>query len=604
MRILAINGSPRGRKSNTERILQAFLAGAEEAGARAETLYLSEMEIRPCRGCFTCWTKTPGVCVHRDDMAAILPRLHEADALVYATPLYVFTVSGLMKHFLDRHLPLVDPHLAWREGHLTHPPRYPRPEGSRQKVVLISNSGFPERHHFSALLETFRRFTDNPYQELAAVILCAGGELLRQPALADTLRWYPDAAREAGRQFVLYGRIREETQQFLDTPLAEAEVYARMANLYWDSHPAGAETQEQPQSPAPDREELSPPLPLPSTPPGEAPTTVYEAIAGMALAFDPAAAGNLQADVQFLVSGAEPGTYVLRLRSGRCTVHRGTVTRPHLTIRTPSEVWVKIARGELSGQTAYVKGMYQVEGDFGLLLRLADLFPGPQGRSRPTEPAAASAPEPAPQPATPEPTPAGPIRLPGMAWLTLAFLPWIAFWATEDLPILGEGVRLGLPLALAATLWFYRRRYRQATWMETGSALYFFLLAAATLAGSDFFRHYREVLGYLALAGLWFGTLATEVPLTAEYSKWSYPPALWRQPVFLRTNAVITAVWGGIYLVQAALALAENAAGPAWEWILARNLLLVPGLAFTAWFKDWYPAYGSLRPPGPPHGNG
>jgi len=582
MKILAINGSPRGRRSNTDRILQPFLEGAREAGAEMETVYLKDLKIDHCLGCFTCWTKTPGVCVHKDDMAALLPQVRRADVVVYATPLYVFTVSGLMKDFMDRLLPLADPHIVRRGVHYTHPPRYTDGPSVR-KVVLISNCGFPERHHFSGLVETFRCYTDDPDTELAATILCAGGELLAHSALAESLRWYTDAARRAGREFVTHGHIMPETQAVLDMPLAEPEVYAGMANGWWDSqigpHPTpggfGATsspllTEGQERGGGRGR--------------GEEPRTCREAILGMSAVFNPAAAGDLQADIQFVVTGEEPGCYVLRIREGRCTAHEDTVTRPTMTVHTPSEVWLKVARNELSGQAAYVKGLYRVEGDLSLLLRLGDLFSGPGGPQAP----------PAPAPAPPEETvQRGPIRLSGMTWLTVAFVPWIVHWAVMDIPGVGPWVSLGVPFLLGALIWGYRRRFARPTWMETGTPLYFALAGLATLLGSRFFTAYGGVLGYLTLAGIWLGTLAAERPFTAEYSKWSYPPALWNLPVFLRTNAIITTVWGWVYLLMAVLALAGHARpDQALLWTVARNLLLIPAFAFTAWFQKWYPARG------------
>ncbi len=583
MYILAVNGSPRGRRSNTDRILQPFLEGARAAGAETETVYLADLKINPCRGCFTCWTKTPGVCVHRDDMAALLPKLRRADAVVYATPLYVFTVSGLMKNFMDRHLPDLDPHIVRRGDHYIHPPRHSNGP-PRQKVVLISNCGFPERHHFSALVETFRRFTDNPDTELAATILCAGGELLAQEALRESLRWYTDAARRAGEEFVRHGHILPETQAVLDTPLAEPEVYAQMANLWWDSqirpHPTPGGCAATPSPLLTEGQERGR-----GRGRGEAPRTCREAVLGMATVFNPAAAGDLQADIQFVVTGDEPGNYVLRIRDGRCTAHEGTVARPTLTIHTPADVWLRIARNELSGQAAYVKGLYRVEGDFGLLLRLGDLFSGPEGPKPPPESAA--------PPPEGETVQRGPLRLSGMAWLTVAFIPWIVHWATADIPGVGPGVSLGVPLLLGALIWGYRRLFARPTWMETGTPLYFALAGLATLLGSRFFTDYGDVLGYLTLAGIWLGTLAAERPFTAEYSRWSYPPALWNLPVFLRTNAIITTAWGWVYLLMGVLALAGHARpDQALLWVIVRNLLLIPAFVFTAWFQKWYPARG------------
>ena len=83
-------------------------------------------------------------------------------------------------------------------------------------MVLISNCGYPERQHFSGLVETFRCFTADPDSELAATILCAAGELLKQPALQEGLHWYFEAARRAGREVVEQGRITPETQEALD----------------------------------------------------------------------------------------------------------------------------------------------------------------------------------------------------------------------------------------------------------------------------------------------------------------------------------------------------------------------------------------------------
>ncbi|MEM3712590.1 MAG: NAD(P)H-dependent oxidoreductase [Thermoproteota archaeon] len=574
MKVLAVNGSPRGKNGNTDRILQSFLQGVREAGAEVETIYLKDLKINPCLGCFTCWTKTPGVCIHNDDMAWILPKIREADVVVYATPLYVFTVSGLMKNFMDRLIPNIDPHIVKRGKHFIHPPRYSN--GPKvQKIVLISNCGFPESHHFSALIETFKRFTDNPDMELVATILCAGGELLSQPALSESLRWYLDAARKAGSEVITYGKIFPETQRILDTPLADAETYANMANLWWDS-----QIPREGKALSEAFEDISTPISI-TIEEGKLPESCREAILGMPYAFNPSAAGSLNADIQFHVTGSEPGEYVLRIRNGRCTAHEGRVSNPALTIYTPSEVWLKIARGELSGQTAYLKNMYRVEGDFSLLLKLGDLFSGPEKRVTEASQMA-------------ETVKRGPVRLPGMAWLTISFIPWIINWATHGFLDLFES--LGLSLLAGMLIWIYRRLFEEPTWMETGTFIYFATCWLTSLFGNRLFQTYGDVISYVALAGIWLGTLAAESPLTAEYSKWSYPQALWKHQVFIRTNAIITTVWGWVYLTQAVLALAGHVYQ---EWMLIliviRNLLLIPAFAFTLWFEKWYPAYGSTR---------
>ncbi len=363
MKVLAFNGSPRGKRGNTDRILQPFMEGARAAGAETETICLKDLKIKPCLGCFTCWTKTPGVCVQKDDMPILLEEIRHADITVYATPLYIFTVSGLMKNFMDRYIPLLNPHIIKRREHYTHPRRYE--DMPRSRVVLISNCGFPERHHFSGLVETFHRFTDDPDSELVATILCSMGELLRRPELQDFLGWYYEAARKAGSEVVELGHITPETQAILDKELMSLDVFLSVANAYWESQIA-----------APEREKGAVEPGQPLQPPTALSTTLRGAISGMPLVFDIQAAGNLQAVIQFDVSGEEPGQYYLRINEGKCSAFEGKHPGPTLTIHTPSEVWMAISRGELDGAQAMMQGSYTIDGDLNLLIRLKDLFPG------------------------------------------------------------------------------------------------------------------------------------------------------------------------------------------------------------------------------------
>jgi putative sterol carrier protein len=486
-----------------------------------------------------------------------------------------------MKTFLDRCIPLADPHIIKRGGQYIHPKRYE--SDYPKKAVLVSNCGFPERHHFSGMAETFRRLTSSPDTELAAIILCAGGELLRQPAVREQLQWYIDAARLAGREVVQEGKIAPETQATLDRPLADAEFYSQMANAYWDSVIPRIPT---PTS-ASETRETGTPLP----PPGSR-GSMRDIISGMAMAFNPKAAAEspnsdraLEAVIQFRVSGNEPGDYYLRISGRKCAAFEGVHPQPTLTILTPSEVWLAVSRGELSGTEGFIKKKYRIEGDMGLLMRFDQLFPSGDGPA----PEPTAAPEYLQPPSLQETEQRGPLKL-GMHWLTLAFVPWIANMVMVDIRGLSAWVSIGLPLLLALLLWGYRRVFGRPTWMEAGGPVYFAVAGLVTLLGSDFFRAYGVVVGNLALSGIWMSTLAATVPLTSHYSKWNYPPALWPTPAFVRTNAIITAFWGIIFLLMGLTELVGRYT-PANQglWTIARNLLLVPGFAFTVWFQKWYP---------------
>ena len=180
MKITAFNGSPRGKNGNTFIMVEEFLKGAKGSGAETEHILLSEKRIHHCIGCFTCWTKTPGVCVFEDDMKDLLPKL-EAGIIVFASPVYVDNITGLMKNFMDRMIPVADPHFTIDEkGESRH---VMRPNYQTPKLVIISNCGFPEQSHFEVFKVLFRRVARNMHTDVICEIYRGGGELLKMKSL-------------------------------------------------------------------------------------------------------------------------------------------------------------------------------------------------------------------------------------------------------------------------------------------------------------------------------------------------------------------------------------------------------------------------------------
>ena len=367
MNLLAINGSPHGADGNTAVLQEAFLAGARSAGARTDVIELKDKTIHHCIGCYVCWTRTPGVCIHQDDMTEILERIQSADILVYTMPLYVYTMPGLMKDFVDRCLPLAHPAILKRGDHFIHPQRW---EGTPRRSVLISNAGFPETHHFDGLKRTFQLLHDAPDREVLGMICCGAGPLLRIPEMKESVREYLEAAFHAGTEVVNAGRIQPETQAILDRSLAsDPAVYANLVNAYWRSQGVDMPSEEK-------RRDKSGPAPHPGIPLA-APTelkTVRDVVAGMPQSFRAEAAASLSAVIQFEVSNETPGRYFTVIENGCCASFEGEHPHPNLAIRTPRDVWLGIARGELSGATAYMTKQYTIAGDMELLMNLHSLF--------------------------------------------------------------------------------------------------------------------------------------------------------------------------------------------------------------------------------------
>jgi putative sterol carrier protein len=104
------------------------------------------------------------------------------------------------------------------------------------------------------------------------------------------------------------------------------------------------------------------------------PDSVDKLIEGMPNSFNPAAARDLRAEIQFDISGEGGGRWVISIAEGRCQVRRGEAISPALTIESSGEVWVKIARGEIDRPKALMQNLYRVKGDVNILARMPQLF--------------------------------------------------------------------------------------------------------------------------------------------------------------------------------------------------------------------------------------
>ena len=101
MRVVVFSASPR-LQSNSEILADCVLAGARDAGATVEKIRLHGRSIAPCTACDACQASPATPCVIRDDMGPLLDLLRAADVVVFASPVYFFSVAAQMKLFLDR----------------------------------------------------------------------------------------------------------------------------------------------------------------------------------------------------------------------------------------------------------------------------------------------------------------------------------------------------------------------------------------------------------------------------------------------------------------------------------------------------------------------
>ena len=97
--ILVIQGGGRP-KGNTAQLIDSFVKGAVEAGNTVEIVSLMKNEVKGCLGCNACRYGKP--CVQKDAFNDLVPKIKTADCLVFASPLYFWTISSRIKAFVER----------------------------------------------------------------------------------------------------------------------------------------------------------------------------------------------------------------------------------------------------------------------------------------------------------------------------------------------------------------------------------------------------------------------------------------------------------------------------------------------------------------------
>jgi len=227
MKVLILNGSARGRKGITGKLLDAITRGLTKADAEVKTFEISKLSISPCTACLTCMHKTPGECSIKDDMEPIYEALKTSDLLILATPLYVDTMTAQLKTVMDRSIACMQPFLVKDDtGRIRHPFTWRMPA----RFLLLSTSGFPEEEIFAPLIATFQaeavNFSSQPIGEI-----CIPGSIALQmePELLDR---HLSLLEEAGRILGSTGGIPENLLQDINTPPVDVDRYLQAAAGY------------------------------------------------------------------------------------------------------------------------------------------------------------------------------------------------------------------------------------------------------------------------------------------------------------------------------------------------------------------------------------
>jgi multimeric flavodoxin WrbA len=233
MRITAFNGSPKGKASNTEVMVGAFLEGAVTAGAQVENIYLADKNINYCQRCFQC-VSSEGICAIEDDMQDLLIKYVESDIVVIATPLMIDNISGMLKVFLDRTFCIGNLNLEKDENGESRRVRSKRFENIKPaKMVVIANGGYPERTNFQVLELLMKRAARNFNMEVIAEIYKPQGVLLTSKIkrLQPKIEYYKKLLNKAGQEVTMDMKLSGETERLLEEDFLPIEEYFQLMNI-------------------------------------------------------------------------------------------------------------------------------------------------------------------------------------------------------------------------------------------------------------------------------------------------------------------------------------------------------------------------------------
>ncbi|BBL67151.1 flavodoxin family protein [Methanoculleus chikugoensis] len=147
--VLAFATSPR-RHGNSETLLDWVLAAMAEEGAATEKIAVTEVDIRPCRGCNVC--ETLNRCVQRDYMDYVYDRIVAADCIVLAAPIYCMGLPAQAKALVDR------AQVFRSRKYVLHLPVAPPERKGKRVGIFLSTAGQNWNYVFDAAIPSVKCF--------------------------------------------------------------------------------------------------------------------------------------------------------------------------------------------------------------------------------------------------------------------------------------------------------------------------------------------------------------------------------------------------------------------------------------------------------------
>ena len=162
MKIIGISASPH-KEGNTAWTVDKILEGAREHGAETESWYFSDLDIKPCRGCWGCKKGDKG-CVVNDDMQKLYDAIVPADTIILGSPVYMGQMSAQAKIFTDRLFACSSPRFS----------PYFKESGAKKKLILVFTQGNPDSGKFQVYFDYTKSMFQMLEFDVAGIHVVAG----------------------------------------------------------------------------------------------------------------------------------------------------------------------------------------------------------------------------------------------------------------------------------------------------------------------------------------------------------------------------------------------------------------------------------------------
>lgn len=233
MKILAINSSFRGSKGFSKFLIDKLFEGAREEGAKCENINLAELRINHCIDCQVCQKPDHFLkCVFndKDDVAMIYNKMREADVIVFATPVYIFEMSSLLKMLLERNYSTakVGEFNLTKSGLFFHHVDKDITQKPFIALVVCDNLENETPKNIVSFFKTYARFMD---AEIVGTLVRKSAGMFgfnqKEKNKSPIVLSVYDSYVQAGRELASVGRISKSTQKKANKPMVRMPFFVK-----------------------------------------------------------------------------------------------------------------------------------------------------------------------------------------------------------------------------------------------------------------------------------------------------------------------------------------------------------------------------------------